>query len=105
MYGRNILSKLVNFFVGLALVFLALRIFFRLFSANPAVGFVDWIYDTSGVLMSPFRGIFPEVVIERGFVLDIPAIFALIMYMVFGLLLASLLNFASGPAVVTKTKR
>lgn len=99
MDTRNFLARLVDFFIGIAVAILALRILFRLFSANPAAGFVDWIYDTSNTLLSPFRGIFPEAVIERGFVLDIPAIFAIIMYVVFGLLLSALLNFASGPVV------
>lgn len=96
MDAKNYTTNVINFFVGLAGIILGLRIIFRLFDANPNASFVNWIYDTSSVIMEPFRGIFSPAVIERGYVLDIPAIFAALMYMVIGLLLIALVGMIPG---------
>lgn len=83
-----LLQRLIDFFVGLAEVILGLRVIFRLFGANAGAGFVDWVYSTSDVLLSPFRGIFPVAEISPGHVLDIPALFAMLMYALIGYVLA-----------------
>lgn len=85
MIGR-VLAAIINFFVGLAALFLALRIILRLFGANANVPFVQWIYSSSGVLLQPFRGIFPTTVIAPDHVLDFSALFALIVYGLLGML-------------------
>jgi YggT family protein len=94
--AKYYLDRAINFFVGLIVVILGLRILFRLFDANPSAGFVQWIYDTSEVLMAPFRGIFPPAAVERGVVLDVSAIFAAIMYVILGLLLLALIAMIPG---------
>ncbi|MBW3569270.1 YggT family protein [Candidatus Parcubacteria bacterium] len=99
---RYILSTLVNIFVGIAAVILGLRVFFRLFSANTGNAFVSWIYDTSDTLMAPFRGIFPPATLEGGIVLDVSAIFAIIMYLVFGAVLLGLISLIPEPAPVER---
>lgn len=95
MYSRSILAAVVNFFVGLAEVILALRVLFELFSANTANGFVGWVYDTSDTLLSPFRGIFPSGRITSTHVLDFTALFAMLIYAFFGYLLVELLDIIS----------
>ena len=89
---RYWLGKIVDFFVGVAVVILGLRVFFRLVDANPTTPFVEWIYRTSDSLMVPFRGIFPPAEIERGIVLDVSAIFAAIVYIIIGYILLSLID-------------
>jgi uncharacterized protein YggT (Ycf19 family) len=86
-----LITRMVDFFVGLVMLILGLRILFRLFGANPSAGFVEWIYDTSDVIIAPFRGIFPPATIEPGNVLDVSAIFAVLVYAVLGYLLTSFL--------------
>lgn len=103
MDTRRYIDQLINFFVALVGIILGLRIFFRLFDANPDADFVNWVYDTSGVIMEPFRGVFSPAVIERGYVLDIPAIFALIMYLIIGVALIALVGMI--PGATTKTVR
>jgi uncharacterized protein YggT (Ycf19 family) len=104
----SILVGLVNFFVGLAEVILGLRVIFRLFDANSANAFVNWIYQTSGNLMEPFRGIFrATAIISPGITLDITALFAMLMYAIVGLLIAALLGWipasnASSPWVIRR---
>lgn len=100
-----ILSGLVNFFVGIATIILSLRVLFRLFDANAANAFVSWIYDTSNTLMGPFRGIFPPANFEGGITLDVSAIFAIIMYLVFGAVLMGLLSLLPDPKPVSRPKR
>lgn len=97
-------GSLVNFFVGLAGTLLLLRVLLRLFAANPASAFVDWIYDTSDFLLAPFRGIFPVEEISPGHVLDLPALFAIVMYALVGFLLMALVN-ALTPNEPVETKR
>lgn len=69
----NIVFTIIGFLLGL-------RIILRFFGANPATPFVDWVYESSDSLLAPFAGIFPITRIEGGFVLDFPAVFALIIY-------------------------
>lgn len=72
--------------VGFVEVLIGLRFLFRLTGANPASGFVDWIYDWSTPLITPFAGIFgqeatvtgPGVVTQSVF--DWTALIALIVY-------------------------
>ena len=98
MKRSYIITRMVDIFVGLVLVILGFRVLFRLFDANSSAGFVQWIYDTSDVIMAPFRGIFPPAVIEPGNVLDVSALFAIIIYAILGYLLASFLgSFAASP--------
>lgn len=93
MYTGNFLVALVDFFVGLAEAILGLRVIFRLFNANGANSFVHWIYQTSSTLMDPFRGIFrASATLSPGFVLDINALFAMLMYAILGFLVAALLG-------------
>lgn len=98
MFTANILVSLVNLFVSIAEIILGLRVIFRLFSANAANGFVNWIYDTANVLMDPFRNIFrATATISPGHVLDINALFAMLMYAIIGFLLAALLGWIPAP--------
>ena len=105
MSGKYVLSSLVSFFVGIAELILGLRVFFRLVDANPTASFVNWIYDTSDTLMTPFRGIFPPATLEGGIVLDVSAIFTAIMYLVFGAVLMGLLSLVPTPAPVERPAR
>jgi uncharacterized protein YggT (Ycf19 family) len=99
MFTANILVSIVNFLLGLAEAILGLRVLFRLFNANGLNSFVHWIYQTSSVLMDPFRGIFrAQAVISPGYVLDISALFAMLMYGIIGYLLIALLGWIPAPA-------
>lgn len=80
---HDILVRLLNLFLGVVGFFLILRFLFRLLSANSSTPFVSWIYDVSGTLMSPFRGIFtnPTVPTVSGqAVFDIVALVAFVFY-------------------------
>ena len=98
MYFDNLLSRLISIFIGLAEIILGLRVIFRLFNANPNAALVNWIYQTSSVLMQPFRGVFSAQVISSGYTLDISALFAMLMYAIIGTIVIALLSFLPAPA-------
>lgn len=99
----RLFNGLVDLFVGLAEICLALRIIFRLFAANN-VQFVDWVYQTSDTLLSPFRGIFPSSNIGNGHVLDFTALFGMLIYALFGVVLGYILRALTRPKTVSKKK-
>lgn len=89
----RLLAGLINFFTAVAEIFLGLRVILRLFGANSSASFVQWIYDSSAVLMQPFRGIFPTTTVAPGHLLDFSALFAMIVYGLIGLALLSLVTY------------
>lgn len=101
----QIFGSFVNFVFGLFGVLLGLRLIMRLFSANSANGFVEWIYETSRPLIEPFENIFPTVQLEDGFVLEVSTLFALVIYGLAAALIVSLLdNLAASNAPTKKRK-
>lgn len=84
--------------MALVIGLLSLRIILRLFAANSSTSFVNWVYDTTDTLMAPFRGIFPSPEIRpEGYVLDLPAIFAIIVYALAGYLILVLAGMLPAP--------
>jgi uncharacterized protein YggT (Ycf19 family) len=98
-------ERLINFFVTLAEAILVFRVLFRLFNANANASFVSWIYDTSDSLMAPFRGIFPPQEIIQGHILDVSALFAMLMYALVGYVLIALLGLLPQPSTTTVVKK
>lgn len=67
--------------VGIVILSLiVLRFFFELLGANPNAAFVNFIYSTSGPLVSPFRGIFNQPDLPGAGVIDWAALLALLVY-------------------------
>jgi uncharacterized protein YggT (Ycf19 family) len=96
------LSRLIHLIIGLAEIVLVLRIILRLFAANPTASFVHWIYTTSNTLLEPFRGIFQTGVIDKSYVLDFTALFALVIYGLIGALLIYFVDFLDKPTTSSK---
>jgi len=103
MVTRFVLG-LIDFFLGLAEIFLGLRILLRFFGANPDASFVNWIYNSSSVLLQPFRGIFPTTVIGHNHVIDFSALFAMVVYGLIALLFAALVGYVA-PSHATIIKK
>lgn len=60
---------------------LALRVVLRFFNANPDATFVHWAYTSTSVLLEPFRNVFTSIgVVQRGWVVDFVALFAMAVY-------------------------
>lgn len=96
MVLRNaFLISLIDFLFGMVELLLFLRIILRLFGANPETPFVNWIYETSGPLIAPFKGIFPNPVLQGGFVLEFSTVFGLLIYALVAYLISELIDFIS----------
>jgi uncharacterized protein YggT (Ycf19 family) len=90
IYHRAGVASVVHFFVGVAEILLLLRVILRFFNGNPNASFVHWVYTNTNVLLEPLRGIFPFMPINRGWVVDFPALLAMALwalaaYLVLGL--------------------
>ncbi|MBI4034460.1 YggT family protein, partial [Candidatus Saccharibacteria bacterium] len=71
----------IQFFTMTAALLLALRVVLRFFNGNPDAQFVGWVINTTNVLLEPFRAVFTSLgVVERGWVVDFPALFAMAVY-------------------------
>lgn len=77
---RRVFIRIVDIVAAIVALFLGLRIILKLFAADAGNGFVSWIYEMSGTLLDPFRGIFPTREFENNHVLEFSAIFALLAY-------------------------
>jgi uncharacterized protein YggT (Ycf19 family) len=86
MVGREATKAVVQWFVAVVMVVLALRFLFRLFGVEGGeAGFINWLYQTTDVLLQPFRAIYPNMGAVNGqFVLELPTLFAVAAYMVVG---------------------
>lgn len=82
--------------VFLGIILLGLRVFLLAFSANAATPFVNFIYRTSADYLAPFRGIFPPRSVGETGYLDVAALFAIIMYLLFAWALSSLIGYIQG---------
>lgn len=88
------LAGIVYAIAGFIEALIGLRFILRLVGANPASGFVDWIYDWSTPFVTPFAGIFGQDAAVAGegvvtqSVLDWTALIALVVYGLVGGLLA-----------------
>ena len=86
---------LINFFLWLAEILLAIRVILRFFAANPDNGFVQWVYNSTNILMQPFRGIFPAATIGNNHVIDFSALFAMVVYGLVAIAFAALAEWLS----------
>jgi uncharacterized protein YggT (Ycf19 family) len=93
---RYLTNKLIYGLFSLVEAFLALRFILELFGANGANGFVSWVYEMSGVLLDPFRGVFPTTVFKNTFVFDFSTLFAIVMYAILAILIFALLDLVTG---------
>lgn len=95
MVTAAIIGRIADAILGFVSLFLALRIILKLFGANTAAPFVNWVYETSEPLISPFRGMFPHPVLTGGFVIEFSTLFALLVYVLIGYAIGELLDFLS----------
>lgn len=77
----------------LGITVLSIRVFLLAASANAGSGFVDFIYRTSGDYLEPFRGMFPGRPFGETGYLDVSALFAIVMYLLFAWGFSSLIGY------------
>ncbi len=102
--GRFV-NSLVGVILAIALTLLGLRFVLKLFGANASNDFVEWIYRTSGDVLAPFRGIFPQQNVEGGYVLEFSTLFAMLAYTLVALIVGFLLTILLSPLSEDRPKR
>ena len=106
MRVRDLAVNLLNVFVGAVEIILGLRFVLKLFGASGSSGFVNWVYEMSGALLEPFRGVFPSKVFENQYVLEFSTLFAMLVYALLGLLVTWLISaLTPDEPVVVETRR
>ncbi|RYM06175.1 YggT family protein [Sporolactobacillus sp. THM7-7] len=92
MKGKNsgTLPKVISILVTYVQIVIALKILLQFFGAN-ATPFVGLINSLNEPLLQPFAGTFQPVVLD-GHVLNLSAVFALIVYSVIGFGLQKILG-------------
>lgn len=82
---RQSVAAMVHFFVGVAEILLLLRVVLRFFNGDPDATFINWAYTVTAPLLEPLRGVFTSTdVVNRGWVVDYVALFAMAAYAVAG---------------------
>lgn len=102
------ISGFINFLFGLIEGLLGLRVILKLFGANAAAPFVNWVYSVTAPLLGPFKGAFPAPALEGGFVIEFTALFAMLVYALVTYLLLELVaqtNLLSTKRLKTSQKR
>lgn len=105
MRVRDLAVNLLNVFVAAVEIILGLRFVLKLFGANGESGFVNWVYEMSGALLEPFRGVFPTKVFENQYVLEFSTLFAMLVYALGGLLVMWVITALTPEAPVVVKKR
>ncbi len=93
-------SRIVYFLLGLLEILFAFRLVFKLLGANPASGFVSFLYNVSGFFLAPFSGIFRSAVnsgIETKSVLEPACLIAMAVYALAGFGIVKLIKIYGTP--------
>ncbi len=94
---------LVNIILAIVGILLGLRFILKLFGANASNEIVNWVYQTSGEILSPFRGIFPTENVN-GFVIEFSTLFAMLVYGILGMLAFYLISILTPDNVITRKR-
>jgi uncharacterized protein YggT (Ycf19 family) len=84
-------AKLVGALLTLAEVIVALRVIFEVFAVQTSAGFVRFINDITGPMVSPFEMVSPRSVGSTGGTLDIGALISMFVFLIAGIGVAVLL--------------
>ena len=86
----RVLFKLLYIIITFAEGIIIFRIVMSLIGANQANTFVSWVYSTSDVLISPFRGIVADEVYIDKLRIELIPIVSLVFYTIIGFILSEL---------------
>ncbi|HEX2613453.1 MAG TPA: YggT family protein [Fibrobacteria bacterium] len=75
-------SQVIDYLFFLVYALLCIRILLGVMAANPASGFVQFVYNVTGFLYAPFYGIVGNADFGGGHVLEMSLVVALVVYIV-----------------------
>ena len=96
----RVITYLIYVYVIFVEIILIIGFFLLLFGANPSAGFTQWAYRNLDRVMEPFRGIFTPIQLGTTSgnveaVFDTSVLFAMIIYLIIGMLLSTLTRWLS----------
>jgi hypothetical protein len=98
--ATRVITYLIYAYVVFVEIILIIGFFLLLFGANPSAGFTQWAYRNLERVMEPFRGIFTPIHLgttsgDVKAVFDTSVLFAMIIYLIIGMLLSALISWLS----------
>jgi len=93
LFLTNLIVAFIEFVIGL-------RLILKILGANMQAPFVQWVYDTSGPLIAPFEGMFPTTRLTGNFIVEISALFALLIYIFIGYIIGEIVNYVQESATL-----
>jgi hypothetical protein len=98
--ATRVITYLIYAYVVFVEIILIIGFFLLLFGANPSAGFTQWAYRNLDRVMEPFRGIFTPIQLGTTSgnveaVFDTSVLFAMIIYLIIGMLLSALTRWLS----------
>jgi len=85
------LERILYLLLSIFETLISFRVIFKLFGANKGNVIVDWLYNTTDIFVSPFKGILGDFGLGR-FKIDITGIIALMVYSFAGFIIIELLR-------------
>lgn len=79
--------------IGIMETFLGVRFFLKILGASQQASFVRWVYATTDSIMEPFIGMFPSPSLGPYFIIELNAIFAMIVYALVGYFIIRVIDF------------
>ncbi len=92
---NKFLKDLSNVVFSIVGVFLMFRLVMKLLGANESSAFVNFVYENSLPLLSPFLLAFPSPSVNGKFVLEFTTLFAIFVYAFISYLVQEILDFIS----------
>lgn len=70
----------LKYILGFSEILLAFRVLLRFLEASPQALIVELLYRVTDVIITPFQGIFRDLVLRNGSVIDLNALSAMVGY-------------------------
>lgn len=94
-FPAHSLIRVLQFILGIFEVLLAIRLVLRFLGANPSAQIVDLVYKLTEVIILPFKGIFANISLAGGGILDVVAISAMVGYPIIVYLVIEIIHLAT----------
>ncbi len=91
---RHFIFSIIKYLTGLVELLLAVRIILKFLGAGEKAMIVEFLYFITGILISPFKFIFPSVYFQKGWV-DLTAFSAMVGYFILAIIIIKLLRLIS----------
>ncbi len=87
--STNLFNQVLWYVIGVIELLLLFRFALKLFGANPAAGFTNFIYVASSIFTSPFQAVFNPTY-AQGAIFEWTTLLAMFVYWLIGILIENL---------------